>query len=395
MRNIYFLICFFLTVGTIGSFSPFFDINFTGSTAGGTSYGVEIAKFKYPVYTDYFEELDDVVELSGKNGEYHYISGITTSKGEAEKRVEEIKSFGYADAKVLDLNHDFSAEEIAAVVSKENKVQDNTKKQKITSKTIKKNADAELAISKLTNIGNDYFYSVLLQKSQEILNAESFSPHASVKVFEINSKFYYLLGRFEDVGDAKNYLQEELADDFPNAKVVVINKGELVEVKESERKNREVKIASNSVGSYNMGRKMRGKEYVDYYYELGSLQGVENPLYTIEIGAYQTKESAKEAVQKLKDLGFTQARIKTPDTQKTKVAVENLSPTAHFTIQVFASKLELNTKRIPMKDLTQTYDPQDELYRYFYGNYDNYWVCRRELREVRQKGYSDAFIVRL
>jgi len=91
MRNIYFLICFFLTAGTIGSFSSFFDINFSGSTAGGTTYAVEVAKFKYPVYTDYFEELKDVVELSDENGEFHYLSGLTSNKGEAEDLVGDYK----------------------------------------------------------------------------------------------------------------------------------------------------------------------------------------------------------------------------------------------------------------------------------------------------------------
>ena len=395
MRNIYFLICFFLIAGTIGSFSPFFDINFAGSTAGGSTYGVEIAKFKYPVYTDYFEELNDVVELSGKDGEYHYLSGLSNSKSEAETRVEEIKSFGYADAKVLDLNEEFTSEQISAVLTNGKGDQDKTQKQKITSQTAKKNQDAETAIGKLTNIGNDYYYTILLQKSKNCLNAESFSPFNSVKVLEADGMFQYVLGRFEDVGDAKKYLQEKVLAGFPHASVAVINKGELAAVRvEAERKN-DVKMASNQAGSYNMGRKMRGKEYVAYYYELGHLKISEKPLYVIEIGDYNDKKLANEAVQKLKDLGFTQAKIKTPSGLKTAVVQESLSADAHFTIQIFASKSEMNLKRITIKDLTRTFDPQDELYRYFYGNYDNYWVCRRELREIRKKGYGDAFIVKL
>ncbi len=395
MRNIYFLICFFLTAGTIGFFSPFFDINFAGSDAGGSIYGVEIAKFKYPVYTDYFEELNDVVELSGKDGVYHYLSGLSNSRSEAENRVEEVKSFGYADARVLDLNLEFSSEQLAGVLANKTGGQDKTQKKKITSQTVKKNPAAETAIAKLTDIGNDCYYTILLQKSKSILNAESFSPHNSVKVLEADGKFQYVLGRFEDLGGAKKYLQEKVLTDFPYASLALINKGVLAKVNADTEGKSDVKISSNQTGSYNMGRKMRGKEYVDYYYELGHLKMSEKPIYMIEIGDYHDKKIADEAVQKLKDLGFTQARIKTPSGRKTETVQQSPSADAHFTIQVFASKSEINLKRLAIKDLTRTFDPQDELYRYFYGDYDNYWVCRRELREIRQKGCSDAFIVRL
>lgn len=395
MRNIYFLLCFFLTVGTIGFFSPLFDIDLTSSTAGGSTYGVEIAKFKYPVYTDYFEEMDDVVELSGKDGEYHYLSGLTNSKRSAENLAEEIKSFGYADAKVLDLNREFSNEQIAKAIQNESIDQHKTKNEKITTQTIQKSKVVQMTIGKLTNIGNAYFYTILLQKSKDILNAESFSPHNSVKILEANGKFQYVIGRFEDVGEARKYMKEKIVVDFPNAIVAVINNGELAEVREVKNTKSKMKISSNATRSYNMGRKMRGKEYVDYYYELGRLKILEKPRYVIEIGDYNDKAFAEETVQKLKDLGFAQARIKTPLASKFATVTNSLSADAHFTIQVFASKSEMSVKRLALKNLTRKFDPEDELYRYFHGNYDNYWVCRRELREIREKGYGDAFIVKL
>lgn len=384
-----------MTAGTIGFFSSLFDLNLTSSTAGGSTYGVEIAKFKYPVYTDYFEEIDDVVELSGKDGEYYYLAGLTNSKSSAEDLAEEIKSFGYADAKVLDLNIEFSNEQIERVFDRKSVDQDQIKKKNITNQTIQKNKAAEMAIGKLTNTGNSYFYTILLQKSKNILNAESFYPYNSVKIVEANGKFQYVLGRFEDVGDARKYLKEKIMVDFPNAIVAVINKGELAEVREAQKADSKVKIASNQTGSYNMGRKMRGKEYVDYYYELGRLRISEKPLYVIEIGDYHDKALAEEAVQKLKDLGFTQAKVKTSSARKVTTVTKSLSADAHFTIQVFAGKSEMNVKRFTLKNLTRTFDQKDELYRYFHGNYDNYWVCRRELREIRKKGYGDAFIVKL
>lgn len=394
MRNIYFLICFFLTVGTIGSFSSFFDINFTGSTAGGTTYAVAIAKFKYPVYTDYFKELEDVVELSGENGEFYYLSGLTSDKSSAEELVETIKGYGYLEAKVLDLHTEFSSEQVAGVLSKDKGDQDQTKKNKITSQSVQKKKAAEIAIGKLTNIGTDYFYTIELQQSKNVLNAESFAPHNSVKVFQNNGKYHYVLGRFADVGDAQKYLNKEVLSGFPNASVVVINKGELAEYKAKKNVEAPRKVVA-TMGSYNMGRKMRGKEYIDYYYELGHIKISEKASYTIEIGSYDDKKLANEAVQKLKDLGFSQAKIQTPSTNKIITNTSKNTGTSRYIIQVLASKSEMSVKRLNFKDITRTFDQQDELYRYFYGNYDNYWVCRRELREVRKKGYADAFIVKL
>jgi len=392
MRNIYFLICFFLTAGTIGSFSSFFDINFAGSTAGGTTYAVEIAKFKYPVYTDYFEEIEDVLELSGENGEYHYLSGVTSNKGDAEKMVETVKSYGYIDAKVLDLHTTFSSEQIASVLLKGKDDQDQTKK--ITKQSVQKKKAVEVAIGKLNNIGTEYFYTIVLQQSKDVLNAESFAPYNSVKVFQNKGKYHYVLGRFDDVGDAQKYLKNEVLSGFPHANLAVINKGELLEYRAKQEIAAPKKVIAKK-GSYNMGRKMRGKEYVDYYYELRHVKISEKPLYTIEIGNYDDEKLAEEAVQKLKDLGFSHAKIKIPSTKNSTTSKSKYIRKAKFSIQVLACKSEMSVKRINFKDLTRTFDKQDGLYRYFYGSYDNYWVCRRQLREVRERGYADAFVVKL
>lgn len=395
MRNIYFLICFFLTVGTIGSFSPFFDIDFSGSTAGGTTYAVEIAKYKYPVYTDYFDDVNDVVELTASNGEYHYLAGLTTSKKEAEELVIEIKSQGYTEAKLIDLNTKFSKDQIAGILPYQQESKKITKNQKITKQTIQKNSKAAKAIGELSNVGNSYFYTILLQKSKVKLNAKAFAPLQGVKPVEEGGHYQYLYGRFDDVADAQKYLNDKLSNVFPGAYVAILNNGEiskprLAKIDKSTKKN----VASNS-GSYNMGRKMRGKEYVDYYYELTSFGIAKKPSYVIEIGEYHDKNLADEAVQKLKDLGFADAKIQDLKLQKDLQGVGSKSTKAHYTIQVFASKSKMDAKRLNIKDVSRSFDQEDEIYRYFHGDYDNYWVCRRELREVRKNGFDDAFIVKL
>lgn len=395
MRNIYFLICFFLLSGTIGSLSPFFDLTSASSSAGSSTYGVELAKFKYPVFTDYFESISDVVELTDEEGSYHYVSGLTSSKKEAEDLAEEIKSSGYSDARVLNLNEAFSSKQIAHVLKDEGKDQDENQQPKSSKQVLRKSSAVEMAIGELTDIGNDYFYTVLLEESKSSLKAEHFSPYQSVKVLRENETFQYVLGRFDDLADALVYLKDRVRDDFPMARVAVVRQGNLVEIRKEQQNPQKIRLVSPQMGSYNMGRKMRGKEYVDYYYDLSQILQGENAVYRIDLGAYSDKTRADEAVRKLKEMGFSQARIVNGAAAAKSVTKADLTPDAHFTIQVFASGKQMNAKRLNLSGLKRTFDQSDDLYRYFYGDFDNYWVCRRELREIRNKGFADAFIVKL
>jgi len=66
-----------------------------------------------------------------------------------------------------------------------------------------------------------------------------------------------------------------------------------------------------------------------------------------------------------------------------------------YSIHVFASKNATRMSLLRLMGLYENYDNDEHLYRYFYRSYDNYWVCRRELRDVRSKGFPDAYIVKL
>ena len=70
-------------------------------------------------------------------------------------------------------------------------------------------------------------------------------------------------------------------------------------------------------------------------------------------------------------------------------------PKFKYSIHVFASKNATRLSLLKLTGLYENYDKDEHLYRYFYRSYDNYWVCRRELRDVRSKGFPDAYIVKL
>jgi len=70
-------------------------------------------------------------------------------------------------------------------------------------------------------------------------------------------------------------------------------------------------------------------------------------------------------------------------------------PKFKYSIHVFASKKTTLISQLKLKGLYENFDQDENLYRYFYRSFDNYWVCRRELREVRSNGFPDAYIVKL
>jgi len=70
-------------------------------------------------------------------------------------------------------------------------------------------------------------------------------------------------------------------------------------------------------------------------------------------------------------------------------------PKFKYSIHVFASKNKTQIGFLKLNGLYENFDMNENLYRYFYRSFDNYWVCRRELREVRSKGFPDAYIVKL
>ncbi|MCZ4696147.1 hypothetical protein DWB61_15920 [Ancylomarina euxinus] len=70
-------------------------------------------------------------------------------------------------------------------------------------------------------------------------------------------------------------------------------------------------------------------------------------------------------------------------------------PKFKYSIHVFASEKTMRISQLKLNGLYENYDNDENLYRYFYRSYDNYWVCRRELRDVRSKGFPDAYIVKL
>ena len=80
--------------------------------------------------------------------------------------------------------------------------------------------------------------------------------------------------------------------------------------------------------------------------------------------------------------------------QEIKPVKKNTFSNITFKVQIAASKRNLKTKPYNFKGLRQISKlKKANLYRYFYEKTTNYKAAQRFLKEVKKKGYSNAFIV--
>ena len=80
--------------------------------------------------------------------------------------------------------------------------------------------------------------------------------------------------------------------------------------------------------------------------------------------------------------------------QEIKPVKKNAFSNITFKVQIAASKRNLKTKPYNFKGLRQiSKSKKANLYRYFYKKTNNYIDAQRFLKEVKNKGYSNAFIV--
>ena len=337
MRNVYFIAAILFCALSVGYLTVLFGADFSAKKNTSSLYSIEVAEYKYPVYTNYFENIDGVFELNSNNV-YHYFVGLTKSYSEAKKIKAKVYVKGYKKAKIVDLKKEFSESQIS-------RINNNPKFEKRKDKIL---------VSKLENLDKQKFYSVCVRVDSALLAVDDFS-NSNIKVYQQDGKYFYVQGRFAKIKTAKKnkitYSKEAKLVLFENGKMSFlsnpIKKKQNVVIDKQYRKKKDL----NKIRKWKTPNiKRKEGVYIDYYYDFaGTL--IEN-------------------------------------SKKRKIADD-------YQIQIMASKTEMDASCFHMKNVVICFDNEEKLYRYLYGSFDNYWVCRRKLREVRLKGYSDAFIVKL
>ncbi|MFA8434237.1 MAG: SPOR domain-containing protein [Marinifilaceae bacterium] len=410
MRNLYFIICSLLISGALGLLSQYIDIESSDSKGNQDLYSIQLATLKYPVYLSHFKGVENVVELVGKDGLFRYCLKPFSGKEEVEKLLVQVHQQGYSEAKVIRLVDEFDQEALA------DSQQDDGKQQKIrvsaSDKELEKirsvqgkgnNQEKEIpvihALSRMAGVGSSYFYSIQVLETPAPQKPDRFSTLKNVKEYsEEEGSYRYLHGNFADVEDAERYLSNELRKNYPDAKVVVVDKGNVVMLQQQVKISQDVRPVPDSKIQVPVKRG-KGREFVDYFYEENQSPFPVTPVasdYRIELGPFKDRVDAENELQRLKKLGYGSARLLMPSTsgKKGEVNIAASSPIV-YTIQIMANSKAVSISSFKLKGVRKVYSSKDGLYKYYYGGYDNYWVCRRKLRDVRNKGYRDAFIVKM
>lgn len=76
-----------------------------GFSTRSVLYGVQVGALIRPTYTVHFPKLKNVGVYVDENGIYRYVIGNLTYRSQAEKLLEEVRSAGYPDAFIVDINN--------------------------------------------------------------------------------------------------------------------------------------------------------------------------------------------------------------------------------------------------------------------------------------------------
>lgn len=103
-------------------------------------------------------------------------------------------------------------------------------------------------------------------------------------------------------------------------------------------------------------------------------------------GQEQMATAIAEAIQTY----FKNLKLNTVEPKDVEEFIEN----PIFKIQIAAGKRKLDAKPYNFKGLKNVERVSvGSLYKYYYGNTENYEVAKKHLKEVKKKGYSSAFLV--
>jgi len=312
-------------------------------------YAVELTNSAKELDSNSFPKSINLVSLMGKDGRYHYCVYPFGEISKVNALCIKIKKDNYSKAKVIKLINVFDSQTITNSLA-------SSVLSAFTGQDLKSSNNIKSVIS---TDKFDYFYTIMLHQSPTALSPSFFDPINEIKEVYQDEVYYYLKSRFIDVEAAHEYL-ESIA--YSNSKVVVLTDEGIVLPSE---------IGNVGLQYSNMTNdqiRKRGNEF-KYYYSLSP-----DAVYDENIDFFRSLKSSKY---------LSDAFPEDPNFEK------------GYSIQVFAESTSQDSKDFSFVGVKKLPNSFDGLDHYFYGRFSNYWICRRELREIRNKGYRNAFIVEL
>ena len=237
--------------------------------------------------------------------------------------------------------------------------------------------------SRRNNTKKEFYILLSVQK-------DKFTKKVECKYSEVKTKkgYVYTLGSFTDKSSAIKSLNKAIDNGFADAKI--INKTEYTAL--TKVKTEPIDNTSNKKGIYSI--QIKALSHPVKISEFTNIKGIKEYLgadgfYRYTYKEYKTKEEARSHLKDVINKGFPDAFIIDVKKYKQRETKGN----AEYTIQLKALKNPINIKFFSNLKGVREFIANDGYYKYTIGSYKTMNEARKSLKEIKSKGYTDAFIV--
>lgn len=205
---------------------------------------------------------------------------------------------------------------------------------------------------------------------------------------KVNNGYVYTLGSFADQSSAIVSLNKAIENRFDDAKI--IDEQEYNKIIETKTSDTNTNNSTTELYSIQIKALATPTNISDF----ANLKGVKEYLsadgiYRYTYKEYTTKYDAAIDLAKVYQLGYNDAFI----IELNKFKQRETTGNAEYTIQLKALKTPINIKFFSNLKGVKEFVGNDGFYKYTIGNFKTMDDARKQLKEIKNKGYLDAFIV--
>ena len=233
-------------------------------------------------------------------------------------------------------------------------------------------------------------YVILSESVIEQNKVPSSLTGKEIKLYTSGGKYIYAAGKFKTRYDATRFLSDIPENDFPESRIIS-------EVEFNLLLKPSVPDLTEAEGPFTVQvlamRFPVKKDFFSSSYKITRIEG-QDKIYRYISGIYDDYARAQKQLDDFRKAGFNDAFI----AQRSKYdfkGIENQSSVTYYTVQLFALKQPYEPRLIKDIENINLSRGKDGIYRYSTGMYINSVDAEKQLVEMKNKGFSDAFIKRV
>ncbi len=206
--------------------------------------------------------------------------------------------------------------------------------------------------------------------------------------FKTNKGYVYTLGSFTDKSSAIKLLNKAIDNGFADAKIISTKEYKsIIKVKPNP-----ITTSNNKKAVYSI--QIKALSHPVKISQFKNIKGIKEYLgadgyYRYTYKEFKTKEEARNHLNEVTNKGYIDAFI--IDINKYKQ--REIKGNAEYTIQLKALKNPINIKFFNNLKGVKEFIANDGYYKYSIGSYKTMSEARKSLKNIKSKGYKDAFIV--